>query len=413
MFDMNNDINNAVELLGQARGEMVAQLAVALAIERDARLRERLREIAATDLGQEFLIGQLKTQSWLKVGGNGCTVHRERQDGLSVVDLDKVLQELPEFERSLQGSMQLTHATRDAQNILEALFEPSPIQSRSNFQYIIRWAPVLERTAYKAAMRILQVLGMLRTVVRLELSAANVGAMSLRTYWRLVHALGQLSLVASTNGARPWLAGMASSFEWENWTPSFALLRERTFWLAAIAARSAAAFGDPVVEGYLRRLSRATHPIMVFDALFGLTAIALASHSSKASILTELRGLRDNNLALTRNHHVYLIAYESAIRILSGPPMERREFRELCWRAESPRGMATRPALTGDPTALSASGEYLGFSMLPFVTDSPQDEHFPTLPAYLDTEISRAKIAAAFRRAWISEPKSSSRLLLN
>lgn len=60
---------------------------------------------------------------------------------------------------------------------------------------------------------------------------------------------GQLALVASSNEARPWLADMANSFVWENWTPSFVLLRERTFWLAAIAARSAAAFGESVVEG--------------------------------------------------------------------------------------------------------------------------------------------------------------------
>src|SRR6202043_1893948 len=103
--------------------------------------------------------------------------------------------------------------------------------------------------------------------------------------WQLAQAVGQLTLLASSNEARPWLASMAKSFVWENWTPSFVLLRERTFWLAAIAARSAAAFGESVVEGYLRRLSQAKHPMMTFDALFGLTAIALANPSSKASIL--------------------------------------------------------------------------------------------------------------------------------
>jgi hypothetical protein len=173
----------------------------------------------------------------------------------------------------------------------------------------------------------------------------------------------------------PGFADMANSFVWENWTPSFVLLRERTFWLAAIAARSAAAFGESVVESYLRRLSQAKHPMMVFDALFGLTAIALA---------------------LTRDHSVYLISYESAVRVLSGPSVEQREFRELHWRSGSANGMATRPALIGDPTVRSASGEYLGFSMLPFVTDSSRDEHFPKFPAYSEKEISRGKIAAAF-----------------
>ena len=34
--------------------------------------------------------------------------------------------------------------------------------------------------------------------------------------------------------------------------------------------------------------------------------------------------------------------------------------------------------------------------MLPFVTDSSRDEHFPKFPAYSEKEISRGKIAAAF-----------------
>jgi hypothetical protein len=414
MLEVNGEIERMVELLGAVRTEMVTQLAAAMAIIRDARLRERLGEIAGVDPGQDFLIGQLRNQSWLKVGGHGYTVDRKRQTGLSVVDLDEVLRTLPEFEQSLHDSMQRTYAMKDAYSILEALFQPSPIQSRSNFHEIFEWAPLLEQMAYNAAMRILQVLDRLRSVVRLELSGApGIGATSLRAYWQLLHALGQLTLVASGNEARPWLADMANSFVWENWTPSFVLLRERTFWLAAIAARSAAAFGESVVEGYLRRLSQARHPMMVFDALFGLTAIALANPPSKAQILAELNGLRDTNLALTRDHSVYLISYESAVRILSGPSVGQREFRELHWRAGSATGMATRPALFGDPTALSASGEYLGFSMLPFVADSSHDEHFPKFPAQSEKEISRGKIAAAFRRAWIAEPMSPARHLLH
>jgi hypothetical protein len=414
MLEVNGEIERMVELLGVARTEMVTQLAAAMTIIRDARLRQRLGEIAGVDLGQDFLIGQLSNQSWLKVGGHGYTIDRKRQTGLSVVDLDEVLRTLPEFEQSLQNSMQRTNATKDAYSILEALFQPSPIQSRSNFHQIFEWAPLLEQMAYKAAMRILQVLDTLRSVVRLELSGApGIGATSLGAYWQLLHALGQLTLVASSNEARPWLADMANSFVWENWTPSFVLLRERTFWLAAIAARSAAAFGESVVEGYLRRLSQARHPMMVFDALFGLTAIALANPSSKAQILVELNGLRDANLALARDHSVYLISYESAVRVLSGPSVGLREFRELHWRAGSATGMATRPALIGDPTALSASGEYLGFSMLPFVADSSYDEHFPKFPAQSEKEMSRGKIAAAFRRAWVAQPASPARYLMN
>jgi hypothetical protein len=415
MLEIKDDLKETIELLGAARAEMVTQLAAAMAITRDASLRNRLGVIAGVDSGNEFLICQLKEQSWLKVGGVGYTIERKRQSGLQFVDLDEVLSGLPELERSLRDSMQRTHAVSDAYNILDPLFEPSPIQSRSHFHAIIKWAPLLEHAAYKAAMRVLHVLGKFRYVVQLELSGTpGIGSRSLPVYWQLLHALGQLILVASSNEARPWLAKMASSFVWETWTPSIVLLRERTLWLAAIAARSAGAFGEAVVENYLQRLSEAKHPMMAFDALFGLTAIALANPSSKAPILAELRGLRGPDLALTQSDGgVYLIAYESAVRVLSAPAVEQREFHELQWRAGSAQGMATRSALIGDPTTLSASGEYLGFSMLPFVAQSDHDEHFPKFTARSEKAISRSKIAAVFRRAWAAEGPSPTSYLLN
>jgi hypothetical protein len=415
MIEVDGYIEQMVEQLGAARSEMAMQLASSMAITRDARLRGRLGEIAAVDSGQEFLIGQHKDQCWLKVGGSGHALDRKRQPGLSAINLDEVLRTMPEFEQLIRDSMQQTHAMRDAYNILDPLFEPTPIQSRSNFLEIFEWAPLLEQIAYKSAMRALQVLDTLRSVVRVELSGkVGSGAASLQLYWQLLHALGQLTLVASSDEARPWLSEMAKRFVWERWTPSFVLLRERTFWLAAIAARSAAAFGESVVEDYLKRLAEAKHPMMVFDALFGLSAIALASPSSKAAILAELRKLRDADLALNRNHHVYLICLESAVRVVSRDRNRQREFRELHWHADSAKGMATRVALIGDPTALSASGEYLGFSMLQFVADSRHDEHFPRFPMHSGKEISRGKIAVAFRRAWGAEPEPpAARRLLN
>jgi hypothetical protein len=414
MLAASPDYQNLVELLGAAREDMVVRLAEAMSITRDASLRERLAAIGAIDPGEEFLIGQSKNHSWLKVGARGYSVSRGRQAGLPAVDLDEAIRTRPEFERSLQDSMQRSCAVTDAYNILEPLFEPSLVQSRANFQEIFAWAPLLERPSYKAAMRVLNVLDTLRSVVRRELSGTpGIGATSLRVYWQLVHVLGQLILIASSRDSRPWLADMANSFVWQTWTPSFVLLRERTFWLAAIAAKSASAFGESVVENYLRRLAQAEHPMMVFDALFGLTAIALANPSSKAAILTELKQMRGAHIALERDESLFLISQQSSIRVLSAPEVKQREFRELHWQTGGSKGMATRAALVGDPAALSASREYLGFSMLPFVTDSFHDEHFPKFPAISEKEISRAKIAGVFRRAWVAEPARPARHLLN
>src|ERR1700688_4066718 len=78
MLEVNGDIENVTGLLGVACTEMVTQLAAAMAIARDAQLRWRLGEFAAVDPGQEFLVGQIKNQSWLKVGGLSYTVDRKR-----------------------------------------------------------------------------------------------------------------------------------------------------------------------------------------------------------------------------------------------------------------------------------------------------------------------------------------------
>ena len=140
MLEVNGEIERMVELLGAARTEMVTQLAAAMAIIRDARLRQRLGEIAGVDLGQDFLIGQLSNQSWLKVGGHGYTIDRKRQTGLSIVDLDEVLRTLPEFEQSLQDSMQRTNATNSPTGITEA-----------NVGHLSRQTVALHRSGQKRA----------------------------------------------------------------------------------------------------------------------------------------------------------------------------------------------------------------------------------------------------------------------
>jgi hypothetical protein len=411
MLEADDAIELSLNLLQAARAEMAMRLAASITITRDLTLQRRLREFAQAHPEQEFLISQNGGQSWLKIATLGSTINRTRPPGLPALDLDELLVE-PEFEQTLWDSMQRTRAANDANTVLAPLFDPSPVQLRSDFADIFEWAPLLERLAYSAAIRVLHVLEALRPAVRFELrDGSRARNTCLEAYWQLMHVFGQLTMIASSSEARPWLANMASNFVWQEWTPSLALVRERTFWLAAIAARSAAAFGEAAVEGYLRNLSRAKHPTMVFDVLFGLTAIALANPSSKASILTELSGRRSANLATAQSHSVHLIAYESAVRVLRDSPAERRAFPELHWRAGSAKGMATPPALIGDPTTLSASGEYLGFMMLPYVIESPHDELFPTSSAYSEREISRRKIAIAFRRAWITDPQPPRNLL--
>jgi ferredoxin-NADP reductase len=78
----------------------------------------------------------------------------------------------------------------------------------------------------------------------------------LEKYYALIHTVAHLTLLCSGSGATPWLSDMAKSFTWTNWTPTFPLVRERTVWLAAAAARSAIAFGAEVVDRYAGALVR-------------------------------------------------------------------------------------------------------------------------------------------------------------
>jgi hypothetical protein len=145
-------------------------------------------------------------------------------------------------------------------------------------------------------------------------------------YWNVLHGMGHTVLLAFTPGSRPWLVDMAGSFVWVNWTLSFALLRERTLWLAALAARAAVAFGEPVIEKYLSALSFATHPMKSFDAIFGLIAIALDQSHIANELIAEL--IKQRGILARRNfpHAAYTnLMLETAIRTLREPDIARQD----------------------------------------------------------------------------------------
>ncbi len=128
--------------------------------------------------------------------------------------------------------------------------------------------------------------------IRYDTLESKMNEARLAQYWMAMHAMGNTILLSSAPEANPWLSDMAKRIQWVSWTPTFPLLRERTLWLAACAARSAIAFGIDVVEKYLRVVSHATHPVRVFDALYGLSAIALEDADAARSVLAELRSLK-------------------------------------------------------------------------------------------------------------------------
>lgn len=215
--------------------------------------------------------------------------------------------------------------------------------------------------------------------------------------------MANLILLASDAQSRLWLNEMASQLGWTMWTPTFPLLRERTVWLAAAAACSAIAFGEPVIGQYLTTLSKAEHPMKAFDALFALVAIALDRKDSAASILSEIRSLKQAFVGRHVAHADYFrMEYEDAMRTISEAGAGEAtsvEMRELGWRSQSRVGFATRAALCTDPASFSASGRFVGFSIIPIVVSAAPEEHYcAKATLWRDFDVSVQGIASIIRR---------------
>jgi len=101
---------------------------------------------------------------------------------------------------------------------------------------------------------------------------------------------------------------MAKRIQWVSWTPTFLCCATDAV-AGGLRRPFAIAFGIDVVEKYLRVVFHATHPVRVFDALFGLSAIALEDADAARSVLAELRSLKG---ALKRRNLEHLPLIEAA-----------------------------------------------------------------------------------------------------
>jgi hypothetical protein len=364
------------------------------------------------------MVSQFRSRAWLKLGNDRrITVHSERIDGLKAVDLALALRSNPDLMDALQRTLSGT-ALATASDLLDPVWEMDGMPSREQYAVLRQWSPLLEQLAYKSSARILNLIDLLRPEIIKHLTAGAQGTDArLSAYWSGLHVVAHLTLLASEPEARPWLTDMASQFSWTMWTPTFPLLRERTVWLAACAARSAIAFGEPVIGQYLATLSTAEHPMKAFDALFGLAAIALSRKVVAASILSEIRSLKE---ALGNQHlahaDYFRMAYDDAMRVISEAAYREQatdaEMRNLDWGA--PRmGLATRAGLCTDPASFSASGRFVGFSILPTVVSAAPEEHYcATATVWRDFDVSGQDIASILRRAWLPNSQEPASLTL-
>jgi len=351
------------------RAEMVEALALALAIESDGSLQAGLRNLAQASNGEPFMVRQFRSPVRLKLGNDPyVTVHRERLDGLVTVDLALALASRPGLTDTLKHALSRT-GLPSATKLLDPLWEMGGIPSREEYAALRRWSPLLEQLAYKSGARLAILLDSLRPEIKRNLADAENASLQFFLYWSVLHVMANLILLASDSQSRLWLNEMASRLGWTMWTPTLPLLRERTVWLAAAAARSAIAFGEPVIGQYLTTLSKAEHPMKAFDALFGLVAIALDRKDSAASILSDIRALKQAFLGWHVAHADYFrMEYEDAMRTISEARAGGEtslEMQELCWRSQSRVGFATRAALRSDPPAFPLRVDLWGFLYCP------------------------------------------------
>ena len=405
-------LHETMAFMAADRAEMVEALAIALALESDGSLQAQLRKLARASDGQPFMVAQPGSHSWLKLGNDRrVTVHRERVDGFQSVDLDLALRSNLDLTDALKRAV--SRNAISAIKLLDPLWEMDAMPSREQYLVLSQWSPLLEQLAYKSGTRLSILLDLLRPEIRKNLRAEDTETASpnLYIYWSALHVMANLILLASETQCRQWLNDMASQLSWTTWTPTFPLLRERTVWLAACAARSVVAFGEPVVGQYLTALSKAQHPMKAFDALFGLVAIALDCKVAAPSVLSQIRSLKQTiDRRHVANADYFRMAYDDAIRVISGAASGEQpddaEIRNLGWWAQPRMELATRAALCTDPASFSASGRFVGFSILPIVFSATPEEHYcATATLWRDFDGSGEDIASIIRRAWVPNPR--------
>jgi hypothetical protein len=399
--------------------EIARVLAVALAIGADWGLRETLRGLAGAAADCAFAVSQPDQDVWLTVEADRVVAGRHRPSGVALVEKEALRANGQSIARAMATALTQSTALADAAKLVRPLLGPAEVPTRQEFAALLPWAPALEQVAYKTAASIAVTLELLRSFIVPDLHAgARVRPSLLRQYWQRMHAAAQFFLLASDAAAGPWLGDMARQFDWVNWTPTFTLLRERTTWLAACAARSAAAFGEPVIQGYLAKLEVASHPFKAFDALFGLTAVALGNPGLSSSIAAEVHLLRRLADAGGRLSSPYVRqAYGDAIELIEGTADwaagDGEEIEALGWKMESPAGLATELALRTDPAIITQSGHLLGFLILPLVFATPVAQFNPARRINPRSRQSTPTdvIAKVLRGAWGAPPPRTVRVL--
>ncbi len=247
----------------------------------------------------------------------------------------------------------LERASAGAARLLAGILD----SDRRTFTQLAKWTPVIEIPVYAIAARLMAVLDLTREGVLAVFATGDPDADRLTlSYQKLVRALERTTLIATEAGSS-WLAAMAASFEWGNWSPSFPLTRERTLLGSLIGARAASRFGPGVVDDYFASLARARHPVHALDAIVGLTAIGLRHAAQGGTIARRLERMEaDRSDDRFPSAGVVSLARNQAVRLLgeggSASPLLSTNWRQDAFGTDAQGHLRVLKLLPG---ALDAS----------------------------------------------------------
>ncbi|KRB40968.1 hypothetical protein ASE02_06245 [Phenylobacterium sp. Root700] len=397
----------AQEELTAIVAQLAGDLAAVIALESDPALQTWLRsQLGARDL-EPVHVRVGASEIWALLDARGAILVRQAPPFGARFDLFTEVRRDPALLSRLHASIRQTGAKVRAEALLAFVFDSAKDPSRRSMSELLRRAPLLEQTAYRfVAGSITSLQTMRRDIYASTESSGPRWRRRLQAYWRLALASSHLNLVATSKASRGWLVDMSNSFEWIEWTPSLCLVQERSLWFGAVAARSVTAFGDAVVEKYLRALALADQPMRAFDATFALLAIALDAPRVAPALRQALAGQAQ---VFRRQGGPYgplqANMLENALTCLADPEAADRAFLKavgtLGQALEQGRGLLGRAAIRLDLTTPIDADGYLGFLSLPRLLRTPLLDLYPGEPVHLSASgLPPSEIAAHLAQAF-------------
>jgi hypothetical protein len=382
--------------------EMITRLAFCLAVERDPELQRAMRRVADCAESAPLYVMPSPSRAWLLLEENRpVRLVDDVPDGVRRLAMNE-LEAGHDLWREVFAATARVRADQRAWKLLSPIFNAGASPTANQIAKLLKWAPVLEMLAYQCFTTASMLVDrMRRRLLTAPLPDTDREGM-LVDYWTTLHTMGHLLTIASSPAARPWLAEMASAFTWREWTPSFVLSRERTLWLMAAAAKSAVAFGEPVLDRYLSKLSGSDHPIKDFDALLGLVAIGLDRPDIAGAVVAEIEAIGASKVEDRSRPGFIGPMLNSAIETLREPQAAEKLFNR--WTRDAATSKLAHPKLLGldalrlDSTEITPEGRLLGLIALPSIIRLPLGEYYPRQNNSL--LIRPRDISLILERAW-------------